>query len=93
MGSTVAPKMFSQPGVFGTSDTSSVINKTNPMAGLAGAPVTPPPPLAPSGAPPLAAETPSTTQINPWQQDGQTNFQWLNGMSNNRGRSPAFYGY
>ena len=34
-GSTVAPKMFSQPGVFGTSDTTAVVNKTNPMAGLA----------------------------------------------------------
>ena len=36
MGSTVAPKMFSQPGVFGNSDTSAVVNKTNPATGLAG---------------------------------------------------------
>ena len=91
MGSTVAPKMFSQPGVFGTSDTSSVINKTNPMAGLAGAPAAPPP--APSVAPPPVTDNPSAAQVDPRLQNSQTNFQWLNGMSNNRGRSPAFYGY
>ena len=91
MGSTVAPKMFSQPGVFGTSDTSSVINKTNPMAGLAGALVPPPPPPAPASTPTTTpASTPAantaSTASNQW-------LQWLNGGSNVQGRSPAFYGY
>ena len=88
MGSTVAPKMFSQPGVFGSSDTTGVVNKTNPMAGLAGGAVAPPPAPAPAVSPnPTSA--PATTSINGSSTSNLPT--WLLPQSNSM--RPAFYGY
>ena len=92
MGSTVAPKMFSQPGVFGSSDTTGVVNKTNPVAGLAGGAVAPPPAPAPASAPavsPNPTSASATTSINGSSTPNLPT--WLLPQSNSM--RPAFYGY
>ena len=91
MGSTVAPKMFSQPGVFGNSDTTGVVNKTNPATGLAGSQGAPPPAPAPASstsANPMSTATPPT----PAPSSSSPNLPaWLLPQSNSM--RPAFYGY
>ena len=98
MGTTVAPKMFSQPGVFGTSDTTAVVNKTNPMAGLAAGAYTPPAaaPVSPASSS-TSTNTPLSTSTAS-SDDSDTPVSMIRGMnalqrSRMLGIGNAFYGY
>jgi hypothetical protein len=84
--------MFSQPGVFGTSDTSSVINKTNPMAGLVGTA-----PVAATQAMPVQAQNPAPAAAIPPPTPVTTLESAVRtgrpiGFTRSRMMGPAFYG-
>jgi len=98
MGTTVAPKMFSQPGVFGTSDTTGVVNKTNPMAGLAAGACIPPaatPVSNASASTPANASPIASTASGDDFDNSVSMIRGMNALQRSRmvGVGNAFYGY